>query len=196
MGRHKKNKTVHIEEKTEVTMTQDAVTIEQNQELESLQTELDLARSELQKTKLQIEANKQQIELVNTRRELDEQEKALIAKQISRTDAKDAAAEKIAAQKAYDDEKVTGRFINRRAPGQPVQLPYMKYGHEPVKWWPFEDGKTYTIPRGFADQINEHYHTPNFIQKDVNMDPNRPESAIHEVDRSNKKYAFVPVGFG
>lgn len=189
MGRHKKIKTVHIEEK-EVPMSDE-------QELESLQTELDLARSELQKTKLEIEENKQQIQQVNARRELDEQEKSIIAKQISRTDAKDAAREKMEAQKAYDSEMVTGRFINRRSPGKREEkLTYQKHGHEPVKWYPFDDGKVYTIPRGFADQINEHYYTPGFKQNQVEMDPNKPATAIHEVDTSNKKYAFVPVGFG
>ena len=196
MARHKKIKTVHIEEKTEVPMTDE-------QELESLQTELDLARSELQKTKLEIEENKQQIQQVNARRELDEQEKSLVAKQISRTDAKDAVREKIEAQRVYDSEMVTGRFINRRSPGKKEEkLTYHKHGTDPVKWYPFADGQVYTIPRGFADQINggtpsdPHYYTPGFNQAQPEMDPNKPNSAIHTVDTSNKKYAFVPLGFG
>jgi len=188
MGRHKKIKTVHIEEKNEVPMSEE-------KQLESLQSELDLARAELQKTKLQIEENKQQMQQMTSRRELDDQEKAIVAKQINRTNESLANAEKIAAQKAHDCEKVTGRFINRRAPGQPAKLTYMKYAEDPVKWYTFEDGKIYTINRGFADQINEHYHTPQFVQKDTIMDPNRPETAINEVDTSNKKYAFVPTAF-
>jgi hypothetical protein len=90
---------------------------------------------------------------------------------------------------------VTGKFINRRAPGQTVKLPYIKYGHETPKWWVFEDGKVYDIPRGFADQINDHYYTPKFIQSTAIMDPNRPASSIQEVDTSNKKYSFVPMNF-
>jgi len=196
MARHKKIKTVHIEEKQEVLMSDE-------QELESLQTELDLARCELQKTKLEIEENKQQLQQINTRRELDEQEKGLIAKQIARTDAKDAAREKIEAQKVYDSEMVTGRFINRRSPGKREEkLTYQKHGHEPVKWYPFDDGKVYTIPRGFADQINGGtiedplYYTPRFKQGQIEQDPSKPQSAINEIDTSDKKYAFVPLGFG
>jgi hypothetical protein len=90
---------------------------------------------------------------------------------------------------------ITGKFMNRRAPGQTVKLTYLRYETDPVKWYSFEDGKIYTIPRGFADQLNEHYYTPHFIQKQTEMDPNRPASAIHDVDTSNKKYAFVPVNF-
>lgn len=189
MARHKKNKDIQLEANQEVPMTDEAV-------LESLQTELDLARSELQKTKLEIEENKQQIQQVKSRRELDEQEKNIVAKQISRTDEKNAARAKIEAQQAYDSEKVTGRFINRRSPGKREEkLTYMKYADDPVKWYSFDDGKVYTIPRGFADQINEHYYTPHFKQNQSEQDPNRPQSAINEVDTSNKKYAFVPVGF-
>ena len=165
------------------------------QELESLQTELDIARVELQKTKLEIEKNKDLIEKT-ARRELDEQEKSIVAKQVARNNESESKKSVIEAQKAYDCEKVTGRFINRRAPGQPAKLTYMKYADDPVKWYNFEDGKVYTIPRGFADQINDYYHTPQFAQKQTDMNPDRPESAIHEVDTSNKKYAFVPVGFG
>jgi hypothetical protein len=187
MARHKKIKTVHIEEKPEVSMSDE-------QQLESLQTELDLARVELQKTKLEIEENKQQLQQVS-RRELDDQEKSIVAKQVSRTNESEAKKAVIEAQKAHDNEMVTGRFINRRAPGQPAKLTYMKYADDPVKWWTFEDGKVYSIRRGFADQINDYYHTPQYVQKEVDMDPNRPQSAIDNIDKSNKKYAFVPVAF-
>ena len=84
--------------------------------------------------------------------------------------------------------------MNRRAPGNPAKLTYMKYADDPVKWYTFEDGKVYTIPRGFADQINEYYHRPIFIQKEGELDPSNP-SQIHAVDTSNKSYAFVPVEF-
>lgn len=110
-------------------------------------------------------------------------------------------SEKIQKQKEFDSVLVTGRFSNRRAPGQSVKLPYQKYADDPVKWWPFEDGKVYTIPRGFADQINGGtendplYYTPRFVQKTGIMDPDAPASSIHDVDTSNKKYSFTPVNF-
>lgn len=189
MGRHKKNKTVHIEEKPEEKMTD-------IQELDSIQTEIDLARQELERTKLELEEKKKEISQQSTaRRELDEQERAIVAKQIARNNDTDSKKSVIAAQKAYDCEKITGKFMNRRAPGQPVKLTYIKYDDDPVKWYPFDDGKIYTIPRGFADQINEHYYTPGFTQKQGEMGTGGNSSAIHEVDTSNKKYAFVPVNF-
>lgn len=187
MARQKKIKTVQEEEKPEVNMSESAV-------LENLQTEIDLARVELEKTRREIAEKKEIIE-TGSRRELDRQEVVLVERQHTMSNEKKALKEKIEAQKAFDNQKVTGKFINRRAPGQPAKLAYIKYEDDPVKWYTLEDNKVYTIPRGFADQLNEHYYTPHFIQSQGEMDPSRPCSAIHDVDTSNKKYSFVPTQF-
>lgn len=206
MARRKKNNSLQIEEK-EVVMAESA-TLDQEKEnqeviLESVQTEIDLARVELERTKLQIAEQKHQLELMKSspRRELDSREIELRDKQISMGSEKSALKEKIERQRIRDSEMVTGRFMNRRAPGQPVKLPYVKYETDPVKWYPLEDGKVYTIPRGFADQLNGGtdedpcYYTPQFSQIQGEMDPNKPQSAIHHVDSSNKKYAFVATNY-
>lgn len=172
-------------------------------EVEVLNQELDLARVELEKTRREIQElqlKKQDLMVVQQEparqpRELSEEEKAINDKLISGRVAGNALKSKIEAQKAYDNVKVTGRFMNRRAPGNPAKLTYMKYADDPVKWYTFNDGSVYTIPRGFADQINEYYHRPRFIQKDGPLDPGNP-SQIHDVDTSNKSYAFVPTNFG
>lgn len=170
------------------------------QTLESVQQEIDKARLELENTKREIEEKKLELKR-SPGREISEQEKEIMSKQVSMTSSKTALKEKIDRQQARDSEMVTGKFMNRRAPGQAVKLPYIKYATDPVKWYPFEDGKTYTIPRGFADQLNGGsdddpcYYTPQFVQKSGEMDPNKPSSAIHSVDSSNKKYAFTPINF-
>lgn len=172
----------------------EGVSMSDTQVLENIETELDKARVELENTKRQLEEKKKELESL-PRREYSKEEIQISEKQVSTQSKGNAAKEKIEALKQYDNQMVTGKFINRRAPGQSVKLTYYKYEGDPVKWWNFEDGKTYTIPRGFADQLNEHYYTPHFVQKQGDMDPNKPASAIHDVDTSNKKYAFVPVGF-
>lgn len=162
--------------------------------LESIEAEIDKARIELEVTKRQIEEKKQELSKFPIR-ELDAKEKEIQEKQVSGFAKNAGLKEKIEKQKAFDNVMVTGKFINRRAPGQSVKLTYIKYADDPVKWWPFEDGKVYTIPRGFADQIKDHYYRPYFVQKESEMDPNKPSTAIHEVDTSNKSYDFVPVNF-
>lgn len=203
MARRKKNNSLQIEEK-EVVMTE-AMEIQgvTEKELDSLQTELDLARLDLEKTKLEIAEQKHQLELMKTspRRQLDPDEIKLQEKQVTMGSERSALKDKIDRMKARDSVMITGKFMNRRAPGQGVKLPYVKHDTDPVKWYPLEDGKVYTIPRGFADQLNGGtdedpcYYSPQFTQIQGEMDPNKPQSAIHAVDSSNKKYAFVPVNF-
>jgi hypothetical protein len=167
---------------------------------ESLQQEIDKARIELENTKREIEETKQAQKKLNNR-EYSQKELEISEKQISMSDERSSLKDKIERQRIKDSELVTGRFMNRRAPGQSVKLPYLKHVTDPVKWYPLEDGKVYTIPRGFADQLNGGtdddpcYYTPKFTQKQGEMDPNKPQSAIHSIDSSNKKYAFVAVNY-
>lgn len=208
MGRRKKINSLQIEKK-EVVMTESAVLETPTQEktteqmIEEVQTELDLARLDLEKTRLEIAQQKHELSLmkITPSREITSQEKELSEKQVTMSNEKQTLKEKIDKQKEYDCVMVTGRFMNRRAPGQPVKLPYIKYETDPVKWYPFEDGKVYTIPRGFADQLNGGdetnpcYYRPQFSQIQGEMDPNKPQSVIHSVDTSNKIYSFVPINF-
>jgi hypothetical protein len=189
-GKPKAEKATEIAEKTEVCMT----TVMENETVESIEQEMDKVRLDLELIKKELEEKKAELKKMPAR-EIDAKEQAIIDKQISGF-AKDAGAlDVIAKQKAYDDVKITGKFLNRRAPGQAVKLTYMKYSTDPVKWYTFEDGKVYTIPRGFVDQIKTYYHTPKFIQRQGPMDPSAPQSQVEEVDKSNTKYDFVPLNF-
>ena len=199
MSRQKKIKTVQQVQtpKEELPMTEVLdETVTHDEQIEAIETEIARARAELEATKRQIEEKKHELKSMPMR-EVDADEMIIVKKQQARSQNTSGLQDKIEKQKAYDNEKITGKFMNRRAPGQKVKLTYLKYVDDPVKWYEMEDGKVYTIPRGFSDQINEHYYTPNFIQKapDQFLDPNKPESAISEVDTSNKKYAFVPINF-
>ena len=187
MGRRKKINSVEVKENIEVNMS-DTMT------LENLEQEVDHARVELEKVKSELAEKKSELKSMPMR-EVDEDEMIIVKKQHSNTSSTRADRELIAKQKAFDDVMVTGKFINRRSPGNPAKLLYQKYEDCAIKWWTMEDGKVYTIPRGFADQINEYYHTPQFVQKQAIMDPNQPSSAIQEVDTSNKKYSFNPINF-
>lgn len=162
-------------------------------ELEQIQQELDLARVELEKTRLEIEAKKQELKSVPTGTIKDAPAVAI---------RDESAKQRISEQKARDSVQVTGKFYNLRVKGQSVKLPYLKYGDEAVKWWPFDHGKIYTIPKGFADQINggtetdPMYYTPHFIKNEGQIiNPDDPETGIHAVDTTDKRYSFVPLNF-
>ncbi len=194
MGRPKKMKTFEnlnspVEKLPEVSMTQTA-------QLEDLQAEIDRTILELESAKRELAEKKQELTVLPK-----VSEDVVLNKEIATSVKNSTLSEKIQKQKDFDNVLVTGKFSNRRAPGQSVKLPYQKYSDDPVKWWPFEDGKVYTIPRGFADQINGGsdndplYYTPRFVQKTGIMDPDAPTSSIHDVDTTNKKYSFTPVNF-
>lgn len=178
-----------LDETTEVLMA-----VAQTEELETIQQEIDLARVELERTKLEIETKKQELKSIPV--------SAPIVKDPAVAIKGAALSDKIAEMKARDSVMVTGKFYNLRAKGQSIKLPYSKYGDEPVKWHPFDHGKVYTIPKGFADQINggsesdPHYYTPHFIKNEgLILNPDEPESGIHAVDTTDKKYSFVPLNF-
>jgi len=185
MGRPRK-----IKQTEEVQMSEEL-------EQEKIASELDVMRLELEKAKIELEERKREIESLSSR-PYDEEESEISDKQINVSLNKAELKKKIERQKYIDNQPVTGKFMNRRAPGQSVKLPYIKYEDDPVKWHYFEEGKVYTIPRGFADQINEYYNTPTFKQKMGEQSHSNivgENSAIAHVDTSKKNYAFVPVGF-
>jgi len=172
-----------LDEKTEVYM---GVAVEEN--LEEIQKELDLARVELENTRLEIETKKQELKAMPI------QAKSVESPAIAIKNTTGLA--KIAAQKVTDNEMVTGKFYNLRVKGQQAKLTYMHHADDPVKWYVFQHGEVYTIPRGFANEINEHYHTPRFLKNEnVILDPSNPESGIHAVDTSDKMFSFVPLNF-
>ena len=184
---NKNNKNLNIEKNLEVKMTESAT-------LEQLETEIDQKRLELENTKRELEEKKQELKSIPAR-EVDEKEMIIVKKQAANTVKNKALAEKIEKQKAYDNVMVTGKFINRRYPGSPAKLTYCKYEEDVPKWWTLEDGKVYTLKRGFVDQIKEYYHRPRFIQREGPLNPNAPQSQIQEVDTSHKLYDFVPLNF-
>ena len=170
-------------------MTEETATIE------AVETDIDLKRKELNEINAAIEEKKSKLKRME-RREYSAKENEIADKQIATQVKGDANKEKIERQRQFDSVMVTGKFYNLRNPGQAVKLTYAKYAQDSEKWWNMEHGKVYTIPRGFADQINDYYYTPKFIKREGPLDPNAPnQSQISEVDTSNKRYSFVPLNF-
>jgi hypothetical protein len=172
--------------------------------LEDIQQEIDKARLELEEKKKEIEEKKQELK-TNSRREISEDEQKIIDKQNKKIKQNKSSREVVGKLTNYRKQMVTGRFMNRRHQGKSVKLPYHLDKGDSEKWYILEDGKVYTIPQGFADQINGGdeknpcYYTPVFVQKDPNKVPHSNQvgenSAIAEVDTSSKRYAFVPCSF-
>lgn len=184
------------EEPMSVAVEQPSDSVAQEVQLESLQTEMDLARKELEETKTLIEARRAELKSMNNR-EYDKKELEISEKQITQGSEKSALKRKIEAQKEYDCQMVKGRFLNQRSPGQKVKLTYQKYDTDQSKWWEFAHNGIYTIPRGFADQINEYYAKITYAQKqdDVIRNPNEPGTALEHTPVRQQIYSFVPLSW-
>lgn len=163
--------------------------------MEDLQSQMDEMRNEMEKLRVE----KAQIieEKKVYARELDDKEVVLVEKQINNTNKRQALKEKIEAQKKYDNVMVRGKFLNQRAPGQSVKLTYLKYDTDLAKWWPFEHNKIYTIPRGFADQINEYYANIKYNEGKgpTSIEDGAMGEALDHTPVREQIYAFVPVSF-
>lgn len=196
MTRRKKEKSLQVEEKSEVAMSDENT-------VEVIEKEIDEKRMELEQIKKELEEKKEELKKIPAR-EISEDEKQIMERQKEASKERISQTAEMERRKAYDNQKVTGKFTNRRAPGQSVKLPYLKYADDPVKWYPFNDGGVYTIPRGFADQINGGaendpcYYTPIFKQKTAELVPSNTigeNSQISEVDTTHTKYLFSPIAF-
>lgn len=165
--------------------------------IESANQELDQIRRDLEKAKLELEAKQTEMKLMKVKRELDDQEIEIMNKQISRGNDVKAKLSELEKQKAFDNVKVTGKFLNQKYPGRTEKLTYVKYASDEAKWYTFHHNKVYTIPRGFADQINEYYADITYRQKQENvvLDPTNPGTALENEPVRVQKYAFVPTQF-
>jgi hypothetical protein len=59
-------------------------------------------------------------------------------------------------QKKEDSRIVKARYINHRGMHERLDKPYMRYAGDPIQIYHLIPGKTYDLPKGFVDEINEH----------------------------------------
>jgi len=55
-----------------------------------------------------------------------------------------------------DRQKVTGIFDYKERPGQTLKFRLRIWKEDPVEFWEFVDGQTYTIPLGVARHLNKN----------------------------------------
>ena len=129
-------------------------------------------------------------ERVTPLRELDDVEKQLVENQKSIYNMREEGKKMIDRKRDVDSQMIKGKFMNLRAPGQPVKLTYHKYATDLEEGWKtFNHGEIYTIQRGFADQINNHYAKISFNKGTGQM------NALEATPSRSPIYAFVPLEF-
>ena len=112
----------------------------------------------------------------------------------------EALRKKVEEEKRYCQSKVTGKFLNIRAPGKSVKLPYYKHVGDPCIWYELKHGQVYTIPRGFADQLNGKGYDGYFkitwipLNKQISQDMD-DKRGLETEPIYEPIYQFVPVDF-
>lgn len=58
-------------------------------------------------------------------------------------------------QKKEDDRLVSAEYMNSRGRHERLTKPYCKYAGDPIQIWHFIPGKTYQVPIGLINEVND-----------------------------------------
>jgi len=97
-----------------------------------------------------------------------------------------AKAEKMKKEEA---KIVKGRYINHMERNGKLEMPYSRWGGEPISMWRFLNGFEYDVPMGLINQVNGTY----FNKRSERVDPNTKQ--VTNKDSRIKQHEFVAVGF-
>lgn len=61
-----------------------------------------------------------------------------------------------------DREMVKGIFRNFETRGGSIKFPFRGYKGDPIEWYEFTDGQTYSIPLGVAKHLNKNCWIPQY----------------------------------
>ena len=97
------------------------------------------------------------------------------------------------AEKRYDHEMVTGKFLFNECPGGELKFPFLKYRGDQLVHYTMQHDKVYTVPRMVARHLNDNCWYPEYQH---NMDNGKAVDAtkmyittkIHRVN-------FIPLDF-
>lgn len=92
-------------------------------------------------------------------------------------------------QKKEDNRMVKARYINHRGMHERLSKPYMRWAGDPIRMYHLIPGKTYDLPKGFVDEINNSCglaKRSERIENDQVMSRDGAPERIHEL---------VPVSF-
>jgi len=102
------------------------------------------------------------------------------------------------AQKKEDAKLVKAEYMNSRGRHERLTKPYCKYAGDPIQIWHFIPGKTYEVPLGLVNEVNDK----NKIMKkregllEVDGKPvQNNEAPLGRDEEGDWLHKFVAVGF-
>lgn len=101
-------------------------------------------------------------------------------------------------QKKEDARLVKAEYMNSRGRHERLTKPYCKYAGDPIQIWHFIPGKTYEVPIGLVNEVNDKNKIMKKREGLVSVDGNpvqQNEAPLGRDEEGEWLHKFVAVGF-
>lgn len=105
---------------------------------------------------------------------------------------------KLESEKKEDSRLVKAEYMNSRGRHERLTKPYCKYSGDPIQIWHFIPGKTYEVPLGLVNEVNDKNKILPKRSGLVSIDGNavkKDESPLESDQEGDYLHKFVAVGF-
>jgi len=101
-------------------------------------------------------------------------------------------------QKKEDSRFVKAEYMNSRGRHERLTKPYCRYAGDPIQMWHFIPGKTYEVPLGLVNEVNDKSKIMPLREGLVSVD-GAPvlanEGPLNRDQEGEWLHRFTPVGF-
>ncbi len=101
-------------------------------------------------------------------------------------------------QKKEDSRLVKAEYMNSRGRHERLTKPYCRYAGDPIQVWHFIPGKTYDVPLGLVNEVNDKNRIMKKREGLISVDgaPVTPnEAPLSRDEDGDFLHKFVAVGF-
>jgi hypothetical protein len=101
-------------------------------------------------------------------------------------------------QKKEDSRLVKAEYMNSRGRHERLTKPYCKYAGDPIQIWNFIPGKTYEVPLGLVNEVNDRNRIMKKREGLVSIDGEpvqKTEAPLGKDEEGDWLHKFVAVGF-
>lgn len=101
-------------------------------------------------------------------------------------------------QKKEDNRMVKAEYMNSRGRHERLTKPYCKYAGDPIQIWHFIPGKTYDVPLGLVNEVNDKNKIMKRREGLVSIDSNpvqKNEGPLTSDEEGEWLHRFVASGF-
>lgn len=101
-------------------------------------------------------------------------------------------------QKKEDSRLVKAEYMNSRGRHERLTKPYCKYAGDPIQIWHFIPGKTYEVPLGLVNEVNDKNKIMKRREGLMSLDDNPVQDSGAPLSRDEEGewlHKFVAVGF-